>query len=172
MSGLLLAEFRDPETLVAAARRARQAGLRGLDAHTPFSVPELAEALALPRPRLRPVMLGTGLAAAALVYALCWYSAVIGYPLNLGGRPLNSWPTFLVLSFEGGVLAASVAGFLGFFLGTGLPRLHHPVFAARGFARASQDGFFLAVDEPGLEPARLAALLDGLGPLSVRAVEP
>lgn len=170
MTALLLAEFRDPETLVAAACRAREAGWHGLDAHTPFAVPELVEALGLPPARIRPIMLGAGLAAAVLTYAMCWYSAVIDYPLNLGGRPLNSWPTFVVLCFEAGVLAAALAGFVAFFVSTGLPRLHHPLFAARDFDRASQDAFFLAVQDPKVDAARLALLLDGLGPVSVREV--
>ncbi|MFT8244728.1 DUF3341 domain-containing protein [Roseomonas sp. BN140053] len=167
---LVLAEFRDPDTLIAAARRAREAGLRGLDAHTPFAVEGLAAALDLPTPPLRRIMLLAGLAAAGFVYALCWYSAVIDYPLVLGSRPLHSWPVFLVLSFEAGVLGATLAGIAGLFVSAGLPRLNHPVFDGRGFDRASQDRFFLAVSDPEADPARLEAILDGLAPLSVRAV--
>jgi hypothetical protein len=167
---LLLAEFRDPNTLVTAARRAQEAGLRNLDAHTPFAVEGLAEALALPPSRLRPLMLLAGLAAAAFTYALCWYSAVVDYPFNTGGRPLHTWQVFLVLSFEAGILAAALTGFIGFFVANGLPRLHDPIFAAPDFERASQDRFFLSVADPEADETRLAALLDGLGPLSIRAV--
>ncbi|MXP62575.1 DUF3341 domain-containing protein [Roseomonas sp. M0104] len=170
MTALLLAEFRDPETLITAARRARDAGWKGLDAHTPFAVPELVEALGLPPARIRPIMLAAGAAAAVLTFAMCWYSAVIDYPLNLGGRPLNSWPTFMVLCFEAAVLAAALAGFIAFFALSGLPRLHHPLFAARDFERASQDAFFLAVQDPKVDAERLALLLDGLGPVAVREV--
>ncbi|UFN46929.1 DUF3341 domain-containing protein [Roseomonas sp. OT10] len=167
---LLLAEFRDPETLIDAARRARRAGLRGLDAHTPFAVEGLAEALALPTPPVRPAMLVGGLLSAGFVFAMCWYAAVIDYPIVLGGRPLNTWQVFLVLSFEAGILGATFTG-VGFFLvSTGLPRLNHPVFDAHDIGRASQDRFFLAVADPEADEARLAALLDGLAPLSVRRV--
>jgi len=169
---LILAEFRDPDTLIAAARRAREAGLGPLDAHTPFAVEGLAEALALEAPPLRAIMLGAGLAGAALAYLLCWYGGVIDYPLNLGARPLHAWPIFVILAFEGGILAATLAGIAAFFATTGLPRLNHPVFAARDFDRASQDRFFLAVADPAADVERLAALLDGLGPLSVREVAP
>jgi hypothetical protein len=167
---LLLAEFRDPAALLDAARRARRAGLRELDAHTPFPVEGLPEALALPEPSLRLPMLLAGLLAAALVFAMCWYSAVVDYPLNLGGRPLNSWQVFLVLAFEAGILCATLAGVLGFFWRAGLPRLHHPVFAAPGFERASQDRFFLSVADPEADAARLMALLEGIDVLSVQPV--
>ena len=165
---LVLAEFADPDTLLSAARRAREAGLQGLDAHTPFAVEGLPEALGLPRGRLRLVMLLSGLAAAVLTYALCWYSAVYAYPFNIGGRALHTWQVFVVLAFEAGILAAALAGFVGFFVANGLPRLHDEVFEARGFERASQDRFFLAVADDGVDERRLAALLDGLAPLSVR----
>nr|WP_282572221.1 quinol:electron acceptor oxidoreductase subunit ActD [Roseomonas acroporae] len=168
----ILAEFRDPLTLIDAAHRAREAGLRGLDAHTPFAVAGLAEALALPTPRVRPAMLAGGLLAAAFVYALCWYSAVLDYPLVLGGRPLHGWQVFLVLTFEAGILGATFTGVAWFLVAAGLPRLNHPVFDARDIGRASQDRFFLAVADPAADEARLAALLDGLGPLSIRRVAP
>lgn len=167
---LLLAEFRDPETLLQAARRAQKAGLRGLDAHTPFPVEGLPDALELPESWLRLPMLLAGLVAAALVFVMCWYSAVVDYPLNLGSRPLNSWQTFLILAFEAGILCAALVGALAFFLGSGLPRLHHPLFAAPGFERASQDRFFLSVADPRADAARLMALLEGIDTLSIQAV--
>jgi ActD protein len=166
----LLAEFRDPGALVRAARRAREAGLRGLDAHTPFAVEGLAEALALPKPRIRVAMFVGGLAGAAFVYALCWYSAVLSYPLVLGGRPLHTWQIFLVLTFEAGVLSATLTGVAAFFLATRLPRLNHPVFEGQDFVRASQDRFFLAVGDPDADAASLSALLEGLSPVEVRPV--
>jgi hypothetical protein len=167
---VLLAEFRDPASLVAAARRAREAGLRGLDAHTPFAVEGLAEALALPKPRIRIAMLIGGLTGAIIVYAMCWYSAVLSYPLVLGGRPLHTWQIFLVLTFEATVLGATLTGVAAFFITTRLPLLHHPIFEGRDFGRASQDRFFLAVADDSADERTLAALLDGLGPVQVRPV--
>jgi len=167
---LLLAEFRDPETLLDAARRVREAGFKGLDAHTPFPVEGLAEALGFRPTRIRPAMLVGGLLSGAFAYWLQWYSAVLDYPINSGGRPLHSWPVFLVPTFEATVLGATLTGIVAFLISTGLPRLHHPAFAARGFERASQDRFFLSVADPHVDAARLAALLDGLGPLSLREV--
>ncbi|HYZ35014.1 MAG TPA: DUF3341 domain-containing protein [Crenalkalicoccus sp.] len=167
---ILLAEFADPDTLVEAARRARAAGLGPLDAHTPFAVHALNEALGLPRSRIRVVMFVAGALAAAFAFGMQWYSAVIAYPIDSGGRPLNSWPAFLVPSFEFTVLAAALAGVAAFLFGCRLPGPHHPVFAARGFDRASQDRFFLAVGDPEASETRLAALLDGLAPLSLQEV--
>jgi len=171
MSHLLLAEFCDPEALLEAARRARAAGMVQLDAHTPFKVEGMEEALGLAAPAARSVMLLAGLAMAALAFGLQWYSAVVDYPLNLGGRPLNSWQAFVIPSFEVGVLAAGFAGVVSFLYGSGLPRPHHPIFAARGFERASQDRFFLSVGDPGAGLAQLRDALDGLGPLSLQELE-
>ena len=167
---ILLAEFRDAETLLDAARRARDAGFRGLDAHVPFAIEELPEALGLGATRIRPAMLAGGVLAGLVAYAMQWYSAVYDYPLNSGGRPLHSWPAFLVPTFEAVVLGATLAGVVAFLIGCGLPRLHHPAFAAHSFGRASQDRFFLAVADPAVDAARFAAALDGLGALSIRRV--
>ncbi len=167
---LLLAEFADPETLLDAARRARDAGWRGLDAHVPFAVEGLAEALGFGKTRIRLFMLIGGVASGAFVYWLQWYSAVLNYPINSGGRPLHSWPVFLIPTFEAVILGATLTGIVAFLISTGLPRLHHPAFAAHGFERASQDRFFLAVADPAVDAARFAAALDGLGALSIREV--
>ena len=169
---LILAEFRDPAALVEAARRARADGLTTLDAHTPFRVEGLADVLPRRPSRVRLAMLIAGLGMAAAAFALQWYSAVIDYPLDVGARPLNSWQAFVIPAFEVGVLAAAVAGVVVFLFSAGLPRPHQPIFAASGFERASQDRFFLSVGDPGTEPARVAGLLDGLGAVSLRTVEP
>jgi hypothetical protein len=168
---LLLAEFRDPHTLLEAVRRARGAGIAQLEAHTPFKVDGMAEALGLPSPSIRPVMLIVGLAMAGAAFCLQWYSAVLAYPLNLGGRPLNSWQTFVISGFEVGVLAAGIAGFVAFLRGGSLPRPHRPIFAAHGFERATEDRFFLSVTDPTATVDQLRELLDGLGALSVHAAQ-
>ncbi|MBY0298843.1 MAG: DUF3341 domain-containing protein [Methylobacterium sp.] len=147
--GPLLAAYPDPDSLVRAARTVRERGHRPLDTFTPYPV-EAVEDVLEPRPtRIRWAMLIGGSSTAALAYGIQWYGAVIDYPLNSGGRPLHSWPVFLLVPFEVGVFAAALAGLLAFLWGTGLPRLHHPLFAVPGFERASQDRFFLLAARAG-----------------------
>ena len=95
-----------------------------------------------------------GVAMAATAYALEYYSAAIAYPYNSGGRPFNAWPALMLVPFATGILLASISGFVAFLIETGLPRLHHPLFAIEGFERASQDRFLLALAAPDDEQAR------------------
>ena len=150
MTGPLLAEFRDPEALQASIAKVREAGHRALDAFTPYPVEGLAEVLGTPPSRLRPAMLAGGLAVAAFAFGVQWYSAVVDYPLNLGGRPLFSWQVFLLVPFEVGVFAAALSGVVAFLWSSGLPKLHDPLFGVPGFERATQDRFFLLA-RPSLE---------------------
>ena len=143
MSGPFVAEFRDPETLRQALRRVKEARHLPLDAFTPYPVEGLDEQLAVAPSGIRFAMLVGGLMAAALAFGLQWYSAVIDYPLNAGGRPLNSWQVFLLVPFEVGVFAAALCGAIAFLWSCGLPRLHHSLFEVPGFERATQDRFFL-----------------------------
>lgn len=156
----LLAGFPQPEPLVAAARAARDAGRPALDAFTPYPVEGLADAVGAPKPPLPWIMLAAGLGAAAAAYLVEWWSAKYGYTLNLGGRPLHSWPAFLIAPAEIGVLAAAIAGFVGLLIFTGLPRLNHPLFAHSAFERATQDQFLLALPYP--PPEEAAAVREGL----------
>lgn len=145
MSAPLLAEFADPETLRDALGRVGKAGHRALDAFTPYPVEGL-DGLTIGPSRIRYVMLTAGLGTALLAYALQWYSAVVDYPLNLGGRPLHSWPVFLLVPFEVGVFAAALGGVIAFLRSCRLPKLYDPLFAVPGFERATQDRFFLLAE--------------------------
>jgi hypothetical protein len=171
MTVMLLAEFRDSDALVAAAR-ALPPGMRAHDAYTPFPVPGLAEVLGAPTSRIRiPMFLGfVGIAGGA--YFMEWYSAVFDYPFNSGGRPLHSWPVFVLFPFEIGILAAAVAGLLALFWRSGLPRLNHPLFDISRFAAASQDRFFLAAEPPApaFDARRLHAALVRHGAVMVTEV--
>jgi len=143
MKRTLLAEFRDVERLRLALARTREARHAALDAFTPYPVEGLDQELGLAPSRIRPAMLVGGVAVAAAALALQWYSAVIDYPINSGGRPLNSWQVFLLVPFEVGIFAAALCGVGAFLWSTGLPRLHHPLFEVQGFQRATQDHYFL-----------------------------
>jgi Protein of unknown function (DUF3341) len=159
MTAVLLATFPQPQALIAAARASRDADHRLVDAYSPYPLDELTELLDAPASRLRLMMLIGGVLVAAIAFGTEYYTAVIDYPYNSGGRPLNSWPTFMLVPFATGILGATIAGFITFLVETGLPRLHHPLFEFEGFARASQDGFLLAFARPEDETARLRAKL-------------
>jgi hypothetical protein len=153
----VMGEFAETEQLLQAARRLRGAGFR-LEAYTPFSVDGLVEALALPNDRVPRVAFAGGAVGAAGAYLLQWYTAVIDYPIDAGGRPLHSWPAFIPMTFELAVLGAALAAFFGFLALNGLPRLRHPVFDAPDFDLASRDRFFLCIREAD-DPAEAARRL-------------
>jgi hypothetical protein len=147
MSGGLIAEFCLPADLVGAARRLHANGFRVYDAFTPAPLREL-DAL-LPGRRgtaAAAIMAAAGLFGAVAAWLLQYYAAAIDYPLDVGGRPLDSWPAFVPSAWEICALFTVYAGFLAFLLSSRLPRLFHPIFAVPDFARASQDRFFLCVD--------------------------
>lgn len=172
MTKLLLAEFSDSARFVDAARRAG-ARYRLVDAFTPFPV-EAVDALFERRgSRIRVTMFIAGIAMAIFAYALEYFSAAIDYPYNSGGRPLNSWPAFMLVPFATGILVAAIAGFAAFLTECGLPRLYHPLFAVEGFERASQDRFVLAIARPDDDEnsRRAVDLLRGAGATVIREVE-
>src|SRR4051812_20878846 len=140
----LLAEFETPESLVEAAKRAREEGYRDLDAFTPFPVYELFPVLRLRDYRVLWLGLFGGISGCALAFAMQLFTN-FDYPINVGGRPLYALSAFAVIAFELTVLFAALAPAIGMLALNGLPRLHHPVFGAPGFARASRDRFFLCV---------------------------
>src|SRR5579862_7920629 len=148
MSGMLVAEFIDQTGFVEAARRARGARYRLLDAFTPIPVDGVVQLLEPSRSYIRVAMFIGGVTMAALAYGTEYYSAVIDYPYNSGGRPLDAWPAFMLVPFATGILLAAIAGFVTFLIECGLPRLHHALFAVEGFERASQDQFILALERP------------------------
>ena len=142
----LMAEFDNPSALVAAAREAHAAGYRRMDAYTPFPVEELNEALGLGHTGVAALVLIGGITGALVGYLMQYYIAVIDYPLNIGGRPLHSWPAFVPVTFELTILCAGLFAVLGMLALNGLPMPHHPVFNAPRFALASRDRFFLCIE--------------------------
>jgi hypothetical protein len=163
----LMAEFERPEDILHATRMAWQAGYRELDAYAPYPVEGLARALGMRHSRIPSIVLIGGLAGGAVGFFMQYWSMAYDYPLNVGGRPHNSWPVFVPIAFELLVLVASFAAFLGMLFLNGLPRLHHPTFNAPGFERASQDRFFLCIEaaDPQFDLERTARFLSDLNPL-------
>jgi hypothetical protein len=170
----LLAEFNNPDDLVTATRRARAAGYRKMDAYTPFPVEELTEALELGRTWVPTIVLIGGIVGAALGYSLQYYIAVIDYPVNIGGRPLHSWPAFIPVTFETTVLVAGLFAVLGMLALNGLPMPYHPVFNVPAFSLASHDRFFLCIEagDPKFNLEETRRLIEGMNPRGVYEVEP
>jgi hypothetical protein len=164
----LIAEFSDPNALLDAVERCRTR-YRDVDAYTPYPVEGLAEALGFQRSRVPLITLLGGIAGGIATYLLQWYSAVIDYPINSGGRPLHSWPAFIPPTFEITVLGAALAAFFGMLVLNGLPRLHHPIFNARDFDLASRNRFFVSIraSDPRFERTETRSFLDELSPLRV-----
>jgi hypothetical protein len=161
----LLAEFGDQDALVSATRRVRAAGYTKLDAYTPYPVEDLAEALGFHRSRVPLVVLVGGALGAAGGYFLQYWLNVVDYPINVGGRPLNSIPSWIIVTFELTILTAALFAVLGMLALNGLPRPHHPVFNVPEFALASTNRFFLAVEasDPRFEARATRELLESLG---------
>jgi hypothetical protein len=142
----LMAEFEEHEELLAATRRAYAEGYRRMDAYSPFPVEGLAEALGHENSAIPLFTLAGGIIGGLGAYFMEWIAMAKLYPLNVGGRPHNSWPNFIPVTFELTVLIASVAAFLGVFILNRLPQPHHPVFNVPEFERASIDRFFLCIE--------------------------
>ena len=167
-----LAEFEQPEQLLAAARTAFKAGYREMDAYSPFPVEGVAEAIGFKKTRVALVVLIGGLTGAVTAYGMQYYSAVWDYPLNIGGRPLHSWPSFIPITFELTVLFAALSAVFGMLLMNGLPKPYHPVFNAPAFKLASQTRFFLCLQAS--DPAfgeSTKGFLESLRPLAIHEVE-
>jgi len=173
MSRILLAEFLRARELEAAAQTAVRRKTRVLDAFAPFPLDGMAALIGVSPSRIRVVMFIAGAAVAAMAYGGEFYTAAIDYQYNSGGRPLQSWPAFMLVPFATGILGASIAGLATFLVQCGLPRLHHPLFDAAGFERASQDRFLLALAGPERDEERRREIdrLREAGAVAVQEVE-
>ena len=147
----LMAEFDTTSQLIAAAERCRAEGYRHVNAYTPFPVEGLAEALGFRRSNVPLITLIGGLLGGAGGFFMQYWMTAISYPQNIGGRPLNSWPMFIPVTFELTVLGASVFAVLGMLALNKLPMPHHPVFNVPRFALASYDRFFLCIEAKDLK---------------------
>jgi hypothetical protein len=168
-----MAEFEGPTDLLDAAQRTYNEGYRRLDAYSPFPVQGLAEAIGFQRTRLPLIVLLGGIAGGLGGYFLQYWTSTIDYPLNIGGRPLHSWPSFIPVTFELTVLVAALAAVLGMLALNGLPMPHHPVFNVPAFELATRNHFFLCIEatDPKFDGVETRRFLESLKPRSVFAVE-
>jgi Alternative complex III, ActD subunit len=170
----LLAEFDDPDRLVAAAHAAHEDGYRNMDAYTPFPVEHLAEAIGFRKTRLPLMILVGGVAGCLGGFFLQYWVSVSAYPENIGGRPLNSWPSFIPVTFELTVLVAALTAVFGMLGMNGLPMPYHPLFNVPRFAQASRDRFFLCIEarDPRFDRPTTRGFLEAQQPREIFEVPP
>lgn len=168
----MIAEFTGPEPLVEATTRAFAAGYRRLDAYTPFPVHGLAEAMGRRGIRIPLIVLAGGILGGLSGFLLQTYAAVYDYPLNIGGRPYFSWPSFIPITFELMILGAVFAAVFGMLALNGLPQPHHPIFNAPNFEMATRSHFFLCIEaaDPSYDNTGTRTFLESLEPISVSEV--
>ena len=167
-----MAEFTEADALLAQAREAYGAGYRKIAAYSPFAIEELPAAIGLRPSRLPILVLVGGIAGALVGFFMQYFAAVIDYPWNIGGRPLNSWPSFTIVTFEMTILFAAGVAVFGMLLRNGFPQPYHAAFNAPNFIRASQDRFFLCIEanDPQFDLKKTRTFLEGLGAEEVVAV--
>ena len=169
----LVAEFESPTALVGATQAAHDEGYRQMDAYTPFPVEELSEIIGFTKTRVPLVVLIGGIIGCLGGFYMQYYACVISYPLNVGGRPFDSWPAFIPITFECTVLLAAFAAVLGMLVLNKLPQPYHPVFNAPNFALATRDRFFLVIEanDPRFSHDETTQFLNTVGARNVSDVE-
>jgi hypothetical protein len=169
----VIAEFETPGDLVHAARKVYEQGYRRINGYSPYPIEELSEAIGFTHTRLPLIVFIGGVLGGLAGFGMQYYMEVIDYPLNVGGKPYNSWPAFIPITFECIVLAAAFSAVLGMLILNKLPQPYHPVFNVPNFAMATRDRFFLAVEanDPKFDHDRVTSLLRDLNALEVSDVE-
>jgi hypothetical protein len=168
----VMAEFKSAAALVSATRAAYEKGYRKLDAYSPFPVEELNDVLHLHKNKLPLIVLAGGILGGLAGYLLQYYVTVIYFPINIAGRPLHSWPMYIIITFETTILFAALAATFGLIALCGLPMPYHPTFNVPRFARASRDRFFLCIEarDAMFDRAGTTAFLESLAPQEVSEV--
>ena len=169
----VMAEFENPTDLVAAARRVYSLGYRRINGYSPYPIEELSEAIGFTHTSLPLIVFIGGLIGGLTGFFMQYWIEVINYPLNVGGKPYNSWPAFIPITFEMTVLFAAFSAVLGMLVLNKLPQPYHPVFNAPNFVLATRDRFFLAIEanDPKFNHGEVVELLKSLDALEVNDVE-
>lgn len=169
----LLAEFESPEEILVAAHRVREAGYKSFDAYTPIPVEGLADAVGFDWTALPSMVLAGGILGGCTGFGMCYYANVISYRWNIGGKPPNSWPMWIAITFELTILGAALTAVFGMLALNGLPQPYHPLFNAPRFMMASTDRFFLCITarDKKFDLAQTRSFLEDLRPHGVVEVE-
>src|SRR6202171_1628680 len=169
----IMAQFDSPSALVAAARETYGAGYRQINGYSPFPIEELSDAIGFKRTTLPLIVLAGGIIGALGGFFMQYWMEVIDYPINVGGKPFNSWPAFIPITFECTVLAAAFAAVFGMLALNKLPQPYHPVFNAPNFALATRDSFFLVIEasDGKFEHDQVVNFMKGLDPKDLIDVE-
>ena len=169
----VMAEFDNPSDLVAAARRTYEAGYRRINGYTPYPIEEVWEAIGFHRTGLPVIVLIGGIIGALGGFFMQYYLSVYDYALNVGGKPFNSWPAFIPITFECTILCAAFAAVFGMLALNKLPQPYHPVFNAPNFALATRDHFFLVIEanDPRYDHDEVLQFMKSLEPKEVTDVE-
>lgn len=170
----VMAEFETPDEYVAALRKVRAAGYTKFDGYSPYPMHAAFEAMDLPRNPVALMVLIGGITGLVAGFALATWASMEGYPVNIGGRPLFSWPAFIPPFYETTILFAALTAVFGTLGLCGFPMPYHPVFNVPGFVRASSDRFFVCIEaeDPKFDLATVKSLLSGLGAHEVSEVAP
>ena len=168
----LMAEFDNVNDAILAAQKTTAAGYRKVDAYAPFPVEELSEAIGFHKNGVALICLIGGLLGGTAAFTLQWWINTISYPINIAGRPLNSWPSFIIVAFEMTILFSGLSAVFGMLALNGLPMPYHPVFNVPQFEGASKDKFFIVIfsSDKKYDAAATRQFLEGLNPLSVAEV--
>ena len=169
----LMAEFDSTQALLDAAHKVREAGYTRTDAYSPMPIHGVAEALGMKERKVAPIILMGGLTGLVVGYSLQYWTTVVDFPMNIGGRPLHAWVSFIPPTFEVTILLSAFSAVLGMLILNGLPQPYHPVFNVKRFSLASQTSFFLAIEatDPRFDAEKTRAFLESLNPREVVPVE-
>ncbi len=168
----MMAEFDSAQALLDAAHKTYQSGYRKIDAYSPFPIEGLADEIGFHHNSVPLVVLIGGIIGGCTGYLMQWWMSAVDYPLNIGGRPTHSWPSFIVITFEMTILFAGLSAVFGMLALNGLPMPYHPVFNVSRFAMASRDRFFLIVfsSDPKYNAPQTRSFLETLQPRSISEV--
>lgn len=168
----ITAEFHDADELVAAAKRVREAGYQSFDCYSPFPIHGLDDAMGFKDTKVQWSILGAGIVGALVGTGLTWWTSTIAYPLNIGGRPKFSWPSFFPIVYECTILIAGLTALIACLFFNGLPKPYHPIFNAKNFERASQDRFFLCIEQvdPSFDLKETKKFMESLGSKNIDVV--